>query len=138
MEDFYTAYKDTIDFYRCNASIGTALQILTPKAQWCCIDDNYSTLVWLDTEQQKPTLEEVEGVINMLSNLKPYYELRIRRNILLAKTDIYLIQDFPITPEQKLEYIEYRQSLRDLPKNIISNGVVLTLENIDNQFPTQP
>ena len=40
-------------------------------------------------------------------------EIRQRRNNLLRETDIYVLQDFPITPEQLVEVKLYRQFLRD-------------------------
>ena len=35
------------------------------------------------------------------------------RNELLNQTDRYLLNDYPITEEQKIEVINYRQKLRD-------------------------
>jgi hypothetical protein len=40
-------------------------------------------------------------------------QLRQQRNNLLRQTDIYVLQDFPITPEQLIEVKAYRQFLRD-------------------------
>lgn len=42
--------------------------------------------------------------------------IRQKRNYLLNKTDKYMISDYPLTKEQKAKVIEYRQMLRDLPK----------------------
>ena len=38
---------------------------------------------------------------------------RNMRNELLNQTDRYLLNDYPITEEQKIEVINYRQKLRD-------------------------
>jgi hypothetical protein len=40
-------------------------------------------------------------------------QIRQRRNNLLRETDIYVLADFPITPEQLIEVKAYRQFLRD-------------------------
>jgi hypothetical protein len=42
-----------------NIRISDALQILTPGAEWSIGNNSYSQLDWLDTEQTKPTEEEV-------------------------------------------------------------------------------
>jgi|694.fasta_scaffold02595_21 hypothetical protein len=44
--------------------------------------------------------------------------LRIDRNHLLAATDRYMIQDWPLTASQKTELLTYRQALRDLPSSV--------------------
>lgn len=44
--------------------------------------------------------------------------LREQRNILLDKTDKYIVADFPhATEEARQAWLEYRQALRDLPTN---------------------
>ena len=50
-------------------------------------------------EEAKPVLEEEE------------------RNPILKDTDIYLIPDFPISPEKLTIIKEYRQALRDMTVN---------------------
>jgi len=42
-----------------NIRISDALQILTPGAEWSIGNNSYRQLDWLDTEQTKPTEEEV-------------------------------------------------------------------------------
>lgn len=42
-------------------------------------------------------------------------ELREIRNTLLKKTDVLMVSDLPLTPEEKTMVIVYRQNLRDLP-----------------------
>jgi hypothetical protein len=42
---------------------------------------------------------------------------RIRRNELLSQSDKYLLQDFPITPENLISIKEYRKALRDFSNN---------------------
>ena len=43
--------------------------------------------------------------------------LRKKRNELLAQTDKYLLQDFPITPENLILIKKYRQALRNFTNN---------------------
>ena len=42
-----------------NIRISDALQVLRPGAEWSIGNNSYSELDWLDTEQTKPTEEEV-------------------------------------------------------------------------------
>ena len=42
-------------------------------------------------------------------------KIRKERDKLLKETDKYLLSDYPITLEQKNNYIIYRQYLRDIP-----------------------
>lgn len=44
-------------------------------------------------------------------------EMRKIRNLLLINTDWTQIPDCSLSSEKKQEYIEYRQTLRDLPAN---------------------
>ena len=39
--------------------ISDALQVLRPGAEWAIDNNSYAQLTWLDTEQTKPTEEEV-------------------------------------------------------------------------------
>lgn len=66
--------------------------------------------------------------LKILENLKQYsieerlqvflQEIRYKRNELLLKSDFSQLPDAPLTSEQKKQYREYRQYLRDLPKHI--------------------
>lgn len=56
-------------------------------------------------------------------------EKRKERDALLESTDKYLISDYPISDEQREEYKEYRQYLRDVPLLInFPNFKILTFE----------
>jgi hypothetical protein len=46
-----------------NKEITLALITLRPKAEWTLLGDNYADIQWLDTEQTKPTLEEIKAEI---------------------------------------------------------------------------
>ncbi len=41
-------------------------------------------------------------------------KIRNIRNFRLKQSDKYVIPDFPITPEKKQEWVDYRQALRDI------------------------
>jgi len=57
--------------------------------------------------------EEYELLVDEEHVLK---NIRYQRNILLDKTDKYIVADFPHpTPEAKQAWLDYRQALRDLP-----------------------
>ena len=52
-------------------------------------------------------------------NAKETYKNMVRnqRNQLLKNSDIYVLQDFPITPQNLIIIKTYRQALRDTPEN---------------------
>ena len=41
-------------------------------------------------------------------------EAKAKRNSILAETDVYMVEDFPVSKEQKTIWINYRQALRDM------------------------
>ena len=61
-------------------------------------------------------------------------ELRTERNMKLAECDWTQVVDSALTDEKKAEWVTYRQSLRDITKDI--SGSLDTLENFG--WPTQP
>lgn len=50
--------------------ISDALQVLRPGAEWAIDNNSYAQLTWLDTEQTKPTEEEVVQKIAELTYQK--------------------------------------------------------------------
>ena len=76
---------------------------------------DYESLVIL-SGQPKPPKEEFEAKLQELIDAQPLEELRTKRNTLLDQSDKYVTVDFPhATPEKKQEWLDYRQTLRDLP-----------------------
>lgn len=57
-------------------------------------------------------------------------ELRVERNKLLLQTDWTQMPDAPLTAEQKTEFAEYRQALRDITNNLDNPDEVV--------WPTKP
>lgn len=53
-----------------------ALRSVRPRAQWSWVGSEYSGLNWLDTEQTKPTVEEINAEIERLkaAKLASYYQ----------------------------------------------------------------
>lgn len=67
---------------------------------------------------EKPPKELFENKFNEFLGEENFKKLREQRNILLDKTDKYIVADFSHpTPEAKQAWLDYRQALRDLPAN---------------------
>lgn len=58
--------------------------------------------------------------------------VRQKRNELLKDTDLYMIEDYPLTAEQKTSIKDYRTQLRDFPQTITNSN----FENIE--MPIKP
>ena len=74
---------------------------------WIC-GETYESLVWKDKTTEKPTLEKM----NELYELLLIDEMREKRNQLLKESDFRVLPDYN---KDKELWIEYRQKLRDLP-----------------------
>lgn len=79
--------------------------------------------------------------MNILLHKEYINIIRSERNELLKKTDIYMINDYKINSNLKLELIKYRQNLRDVinninniinDSNIINEVNILNYSNITN------
>lgn len=53
-----------------------------------------------------------------------WIEVRILRNSLLNSTDWTQLNDAPISEEKKIEWMNYRKALRDIPSNTVNPYVV--------------
>jgi hypothetical protein len=78
----------------------------------------------MDIDLNKPVVnsynspDEVPEELDREKAKETYYNmLKKKRNNLLIETDIYMLPDFPITPEKLIIIKEYRQALRDFNKN---------------------
>lgn len=66
----------------------------------------------------KPPKDEFEAKLQELIDAQPWKELRADRNKRIAQTDYLFTSDYPhATEEVKQAWLDYRQSLRDLPAN---------------------
>jgi hypothetical protein len=50
-----------------------------------------------------------------VKNTSAHQQLRIWRNLALESTDKYMLEDYPISVEDRATIVAYRQQLRDLP-----------------------
>ena len=87
--------------------------------EWSLNGDDYEGLIWSDENTlPKPTLEELTTRHTEYMAAQPLEKLREQRNVLLYKTDKYATIDYPHpTEEAKQAWLNYRQTLRDLPSN---------------------
>lgn len=86
--------------------------------------------VYNATTKQYVTLEVNDDKVNKsLAEEERLQQTKIERNILLQESDWTTSTDSPLTEEQKIEAVTYRQALRDLPAQ---EGFP------DVEFPTKP
>jgi hypothetical protein len=78
----------------------------------------------MDIDFNKPVVNSYNSPDEVPEELDPkkaketyYYMLRQKRNNLLIETDIYMLPDYPITPENLIIMKEYRQKLRNFNNN---------------------
>jgi hypothetical protein len=111
-------------------TIVDALKDLYPNCAWTLENFDYDTLKWSD-ETPKPTLEELTIRSDQLVVVRKWEELREERNKRIAQTDYLFTSDYPhATEEVKQAWLDYRQSLRDLPAN--------TEDPSDPTWPQEP
>ena len=116
-------------------TIGSALQVLKPAAEWVLRGTDYSGLEWLDSGQTKPTETEVNSKIASLDAAEPVRLLRIERDKRIAKTDWRASSDLTVSDAWKT----YRQALRDLPASAspkLDSEYELDLTSVT--WPTEP
>ena len=111
---------------------------LVPGAEWSITGNKYGSITWNNNSFTKPTLEEIKAKKTELENVLPMKILREERDFLLEQTDKYALPDYPhINDTKKIEWLTYRQSLRDLTKTQTPILNLLgVLENVI--WPTQP
>ena len=123
-------------------SFSSALQYGWPNCEWALTDSSsFDTLIWFHNDIPKPTIEQVNEIINNLDQSEAMRLLRIKRNSMLKDTDVYALPDFPhINENKKLEWLYYRQQLRDLPSNSLPTLIMETyeLDNTSVQWPLVP
>tara|TARA_B000000557_G_scaffold227384_1_gene198340 strand:+ start:1042 stop:1410 length:369 start_codon:yes stop_codon:yes gene_type:complete len=94
----------------------SVISILVPDSKFSINQNDYSTLIWDDSNTtSKPTEEEIINTINEIISEYSYDVLRYERNKLLESSDKYALSDFPHnSDEKKQEWLTYRQQLRDI------------------------
>jgi len=80
--------------------------------------DTWDSIKFLEEGHEKPPKEAFEAKLQELIDAQPWKELRQERDTRLAQTDYLATIDYPHASEEaKQAWIDYRQSLRDLPAN---------------------
>ncbi len=94
----------------------SVISILVPDSTFSINQNDYSTLIWNDSNTtSKPTEEEIINKTNEILSEYSYDVLRYERNKLLENSDKYVLHDFPHnSDEKKQEWLTYRQQLRDI------------------------
>ena len=114
--------------------IASALQELTPGAEWVLRGNDYSGLEWIDSSQTKPTETEVSNKISSLDAAEPMRLLRIERDARISKTDWRASSDLTITDAWKT----YRQALRDITTQTPKLDSNYELDLTSVTWPTEP
>ena len=96
--------------------IPSALQKLTPGAEWVLRGGEYSGLEWHNGHgYDKPTAAEITAKIAELEAEEPVRLLRIERDKKLAATDWKVVKAKELGTNLSADFKAYRQALRDLP-----------------------
>lgn len=118
--------------------ITSALTHGWPGAQWVVTGE---VLTWLSADRPEPTMEEIQAHVDILNAGEALRLLREKRNSLLKGSDMYVLPDFPhSTEEKRVEWLAYRQALRDLPTNAnpLLNSDTYELELTSVTWPIPP
>jgi hypothetical protein len=98
-----------------------------PNLSFCCNENEYDTIEWMDTEII-PTDKELKEKWNSIKT--EYYKniFRNQRNRLLLNCDYKMVADFPFKEGERDQWILYRQALRDFINNY----------KLGDEFPNPP
>jgi len=120
--------------------IPSALQKLTPGAEWVLRGDEYSGLEWIDGHgYDKPTAAEITAKIAELEAEEPVRLLRVERDKRLAATDWKVVKAKETGTNLSADFKAYRQALRDLPSTAtptLNERGDLDLSSVT--WPTEP
>ena len=116
--------------------IVSALQKLTPGAEWVLRGNEYSGLEWIDGHgHDKPTEAAITAKMTELDNAEPMKLLREERDKRIAKTDWRASSDLTLSSE----WSTYRQALRDLPSTATPTlDANYNLDLTSVTWPTEP
>ena len=120
--------------------ISSALQALTPGAEWAISGDNYSTLDWIKGNgHDKPTEEALNTKIAELDAAEAMKLLRVERDKRLAKDDWKVVMAKETGTNLSSAFKTYRQALRDLPASAtptLDSSYELDMTSVT--WPTEP
>lgn len=88
-----------------------------PNTDWTIRDDDYSTLIWYDTNTiPKPSETEIRAYSDEVDLEMKWDVVREKRNQLLAESDWTQLMNSPLSSEKQNEWNTYRISLRNIPQ----------------------
>ena len=120
--------------------IPSALQKLTPGAEWVLRGGEYSGLEWINGHgYDKPTAAEITAKIAELDAEEPVRLLRVERDKRLAATDWKVVKAKELGTNLSADFKAYRQALRDLPSTAtptLNERGELDLSSVT--WPTEP
>ena len=120
--------------------IPSALQILTPGAEWVLRGSEYSGLEWIrGNGHDKPTEAALTAKIAELDGAEAMRLLRIERDKRLEKDDWKVVKAKETGSTLSTAFKTYRQGLRDLPSTAtptLDSNYNLDLTSVT--WPTEP
>ena len=120
--------------------IPSALQILTPGAEWVLRGSEYSGLEWIDGHgHDKPTEAALTAKIAELNGAEAMRLLRVERDKRLAKDDWKVVKAKETGSNLSTAFKTYRQALRDLPSTAtptLTSDYELDMTSVT--WPTEP
>ena len=120
--------------------IPSALQILTPGAEWVLRGSEYSGLEWLvGNGHDKPTEAALTAKIAELNGAEAMRLLRVERDKRLAKDDWKVVKAKETGSNLTTAFKTYRQALRDLPSTAtptLDSRYELDMTSVT--WPTEP
>lgn len=92
-----------------------------------------------EQEMSRKIAEEAlyQSQLNTFENLSPEEKLRSERSGRLEVTDWIMLPDSPFTDEERAQWADYRQKLRDLPQNV-EDPIALTIDPNHPDWPIPP
>ena len=120
--------------------IPSALQQLTPGAEWVLRGVEYSGLDWIDGHgYDKPTQAAINAKIAELDGVEAMRLLRIERDKRLVKDDWKVVKAKETGTNLSTAFKTYRQALRDLPSTAtptLDSNYELDMSSVT--WPTEP
>ena len=117
--------------------ISTALSELMPTSSFGITDEDYSSIVWMDSSNSLPSIDVINAKITELDAAEPMRLLREERFRLLAECDWTQGADVPNSI--KTAWQTYRQQLRDLPASSSPKlDEIYELDLSSITWPTKP
>ena len=92
-----------------------AIKLLRPNTNFGIGNEDDWNTIQMSDESARPTDKEIQSVWKKANQNSALSVLRDQRNQLLVSTDWRATVDYPGTDNQL--WLDYRQSLRDLPAN---------------------